>query len=125
MAINIDTVYQKVLAIANKEQRGYINPQQFNLFANQAQMDIFEDYFFKLNQLEFGQKNSTQYADLKTILLEKIQPFEKTGTMEYFMAIGEPQSGWSVCGHHCQCQLEASGSYDGNTLINRDTRGKT
>ena len=84
MAINIDTVYQKVLAIANKEQRGYINPQQFNLFANQAQMDIFEDYFFKLNQLEFGQKNSTQYADLKTILLEKIQPFEKTGTMEYF-----------------------------------------
>ena len=67
MAINIDTVYQKVLAIANKEQRGYINPQQFNLFANQAQLDIFEDYFFKLNQLEFGQKNSTQYADLKTI----------------------------------------------------------
>ena len=49
----------------------------------------------------------------------------RTGTMEYFMAIGEPQSGWSVCGHHCQCQLEASGSYDGNTLINRDTRGKS
>jgi hypothetical protein len=83
MAINIDTVYQKVLAIANKEQRGYINPQQFNLFANQAQLDIFEDYFFKLNQLEFGQKNSTQYADLKTILLEKIQPFEKTGDLAY------------------------------------------
>ena len=48
MAINIDTVYQRVLAMANKEQRGYINPQHFNLFANQAQFDIFEDYFFKL-----------------------------------------------------------------------------
>jgi len=83
MAINIDTVYQKVLAVANKEQRGYINPQQFNLFANQAQLDIFEDYFFKLNELEFGQKNDTQYADLKTILLEKIQSFETVGALDY------------------------------------------
>ena len=49
--VNVDTVYQKVLAIANKEQRGYIIPQEFNLFANQAQMDIFEQYFYDLNQL--------------------------------------------------------------------------
>ena len=40
--VNIDTVYQRVLAIANKEQRGYITPQEFNLLANQAQMEIFE-----------------------------------------------------------------------------------
>tara|TARA_R100001594_G_scaffold51351_1_gene84733 strand:- start:90 stop:1805 length:1716 start_codon:yes stop_codon:yes gene_type:complete len=83
MAINIDTVYQKVLAIANKEQRGYINPQQFNLFANQAQLDIFEDYFYKLGTIEFSQKNDTQYADLKHILLEKIEPFEKTDSLSY------------------------------------------
>ena len=42
--INVDIVYQKVLALANKEQRGYITPQDFNLFANQAQMEIFEQY---------------------------------------------------------------------------------
>ena len=47
MAISIDTVYQRVLAIANKEQRGYITPQQFNLFANQAQLRIFEQYFLR------------------------------------------------------------------------------
>ncbi len=35
--VNIDTVYQRVLALANKEQRGYITPQDFNLFANQAE----------------------------------------------------------------------------------------
>ena len=29
--IKVDTVYQRVLAIANKEQRGYITPQEFNL----------------------------------------------------------------------------------------------
>ena len=40
MAISIDKVYQKVLAFANKEQRGYITPQEFNLFADQAQMEI-------------------------------------------------------------------------------------
>ena len=44
--VKIDTVYQRVLALANKEQRGYITPQEFNLFANQAQMDIFEQYFY-------------------------------------------------------------------------------
>ena len=77
MAINIDTVYQRVLAIANKEQRGYITPQQFNLFANQVQFDIFEDYFFKLASVEFGQKNQSQYNDVKKLTLEKIQPFEK------------------------------------------------
>ena len=50
----IDDVYQKVLAIANKEQRGYITPQEFNLFANQAQMEIFEQYFYdKANLIEY------------------------------------------------------------------------
>ena len=32
--IRIDTVYQRVLALANKEQRGYITPLEFNLLAN-------------------------------------------------------------------------------------------
>ena len=48
--VNIDTVYQTVLALANKEQRGYITPQEFNLFAHQAQMDIYENYFYDLNK---------------------------------------------------------------------------
>ena len=48
--ILIDTVYQRVLALANKEQRGYITPQEFNLFANQAQMEIFEQYFYDIKQ---------------------------------------------------------------------------
>jgi hypothetical protein len=50
--IFIDTVYQRVLALANKEQRGYITPLEFNLIANQAQMAIFEQYFYDLNQFK-------------------------------------------------------------------------
>ena len=41
MAVSVDTVYQKVLGILNKEQRGYVTAQEFNLFANQAQLDLF------------------------------------------------------------------------------------
>ena len=50
--ISVDSVYQKVLALANKEQRGYITPQEFNLFADHAQMDIFRQYFYDLDQLK-------------------------------------------------------------------------
>ena len=51
MAVSIDTVYQRVLAFANKEQRGYITPQEFNIFAENAQLEIFEQYFYDLAQI--------------------------------------------------------------------------
>ena len=77
MAVSIDTVYQKVLAIANKEQRGYITPQEFNLFANQAQMDIFEQYFYDQNQFLRLPGNDTSYSDMVTNIEEKISIFER------------------------------------------------
>ena len=80
MAVNIDTVYQKVLAIANKEQRGYITPQEFNLFANQAQMDVFEQYFYDINQFSRVPGNDTEYSDMLNVLNEKITSFETSGS---------------------------------------------
>jgi|TARA_R110000765_G_scaffold342533_1_gene432695 hypothetical protein len=77
MAISIDTVYQRVLAIANKEQRGYITPLEFNLLANQAQMDIFEQYFYDINQFDRMNNNDTEYSNMISLLEEKISPFEK------------------------------------------------
>jgi len=76
--VNIDTVYQRVLAFANKEQRGYITPQEFNLFANQAQLEVFEQYFYDLNQAARVHGNDTIYADVDDMLEEKIQVFEVT-----------------------------------------------
>ena len=81
--VNIDTVYQKVLALANKEQRGYITPQEFNLFANQAQMDIFEQYFYDLNQFLRVPGNDTAYSDMITLLEEKIGLFEDSSSVTY------------------------------------------
>jgi hypothetical protein len=74
--VSIDTVYQKVLALANKEQRGYITPQDFNLFANQAQMEVFEQYFYDTNIARKSQGNDTVYADVDDMLEEKLQIFE-------------------------------------------------
>ena len=76
MAISIDTVYQRVLALANKEQRGYITPQEFNLFANQAQIEIFEQYFYDLNQWSRQHGNDTEFSDMLSLLEEKISLFE-------------------------------------------------
>ena len=75
--INIDTVYQKVLAIANKEQRGYITPQEFNLFADYAQKDIFEKYFYDISQFKRVPGNSSEYSDIINNLQEKISLFER------------------------------------------------
>ena len=75
--VNIDSVYQKVLALANKEQRGYITPQEFNLFANHAQIDIFEQYFYDLNQFDRSKENDLEYSGMMNILEEKVSVFEK------------------------------------------------
>ena len=77
MAISINNVYQKVLALANKEQRGYITPQEFNLFARLAQMEIFEQYFYELNQFKRVPGNNTVYGNPIDILEEKISIFKK------------------------------------------------
>jgi len=80
MSVSIDTVYQRVLGILNKEQRGYVTPQEFNLFANQAQMDLFEQYFYDINQFGRIPGNSTEYSDMLTLLNEKINIFEAVAT---------------------------------------------
>ena len=77
MAINIDTVYQKVLAIANKEQRGYITPQEFNLFADKAQNEIYDSYFHDVKMADMKPKNSEYYADPMEMVESKLHPFHK------------------------------------------------
>jgi hypothetical protein len=81
MSVNINTVYQRVLAITNKEQRGYITPQEFNYMANQAQLDIFEQYFYDLNQFTRLPDNGNVNSDIPSIIEEKISIFEKEATV--------------------------------------------
>ena len=83
MAVNIDTVYQRVLVLANKEQRGYITPQEFNLLANQAQQNLFEQYIYNLNKrtrTEPEVPGVRGEEDIEVLLGEKLAPFTKIST---------------------------------------------
>tara|TARA_R100001594_G_scaffold147471_1_gene200502 strand:- start:2691 stop:3434 length:744 start_codon:yes stop_codon:yes gene_type:complete len=75
--VNIDTVYQTVLAIANKEQRGYIPPREFDLFAEQVQLEIFDQYFYDYDMFRRAPGTDNEYADKLTNLNEKITLFEQ------------------------------------------------
>ena len=81
--VSVDTVYQRVLAIANKEQRGYITPQEFNLIANQAQSEIFEDYFTQMNVAKQTPGNESEYSDVIKTLNEKLSLFKTRETLIY------------------------------------------
>ena len=83
MAISVDTVYQRVQSILNKENRGYLTPQEFNLFANQAQLEIFEQYFFDLNQYERLPKKDTEYSNLVKTINERISKFKTSATLTF------------------------------------------
>ena len=63
MAINVNTVYTTVLSILNKEQRGYITPEEFNKLATQVQLEIFENYFEDLNQQLRVPQADSEYAN--------------------------------------------------------------
>ena len=78
--VSVDTVYQKVLAMANKEQRGYITPQEFNLFADQAQMEILEQYFYDIKQFNRVPGNNTDFTDSTTLIQEKLSALEEITT---------------------------------------------
>lgn len=60
MAVNVNTVYKTVLYILNKEQRGYITPDEFNNIATQVQLDIFNSYFPDADQANRKNQNNTQ-----------------------------------------------------------------
>jgi hypothetical protein len=91
MAVNINTVYTRVQSIANKEQRGYLTPIEYNRFANQAQLEIFEQYFYDLDQYLRRPGNDTRHADAVTSLQEKIALFEVFETN-----LGDYNSGYDL-----------------------------
>jgi hypothetical protein len=87
MAISVNEVYKTVLLILNKEQRGYITPDEFNKISNQVQLEIFEKYFEDLNQqlrvpLQAAQMDD-DYANRIKSIEEKIQIFQTQNSLTY------------------------------------------
>jgi hypothetical protein len=92
MAINVNTVYQTVLLILNKEQRGYITPQEFNNIANQVQLEIFNSYFPDGNQAnrlnQTNQQNDTEFYNSFDVQDARLDPF-KLITTEFVYNAGK------------------------------------
>lgn len=76
MAISVDTVYKTVLLILNKEQRGYMTPDEFNKIGSQVQREIFEAYFEDLNQQLRIPQSDVEYSDRVAVTDEKIAEFK-------------------------------------------------
>ena len=80
MAISVDQVYRTVLLIMNKEQRGYLTPDDFNKIGTQVQLEMFNEYFEELNQQLRVPQNDNEYADRIKNLEEKLAPFKTLPT---------------------------------------------
>ncbi len=96
MAINVNTVYTTVLAVLNKEQRGYLTPYEFNSLAVQVQLEIFEKYFEDLNIMLRSPSNDTEYADRVKTLEEKINTFETSAAVTVTLSGGFGQYNFSA-----------------------------
>lgn len=83
MAVSVDTVYKTVLLILNKEQRGYLTPDEFNKTATQVQLEIFNEYFEDLNQQLRVPGNDSEYSDRIKNLEEKIAIFQSEAPCVY------------------------------------------
>ena len=86
MAINVNTVYRTVLSLLNREQRGFLTPDQYNRFARMAQLDLldkaFLDYNRYLTRKETGTIND-EYANLAKNTKEKIDVFSISATLNF------------------------------------------
>lgn len=76
MSVSVDKVYKTVLLILNKEQRGYMTPDEFNRIGSQVQREIFERYFEDLNQQVRVLQTDMDYSDRVFNVDEKISEFK-------------------------------------------------
>ena len=83
MAINVNTVYQTVLLILNKEQRGYMTPVEFNKIGGQVQLEIFEKYAEDMNQQLRVPQVDLDYSDRQINIDEKLSIFKETDLAPY------------------------------------------
>jgi hypothetical protein len=86
MAINVNTVYKTVLLILNKEERGYVTPDEFNKIAAQVQLETFEQYGEDLNQQLRVPQTDTDYADRVAAIDEHLSIFKTSGPAAYVAA---------------------------------------
>jgi hypothetical protein len=85
----INDVRNIVLSILNKENRGYVTPMEFNLYAKQAQLDIFENYTFLYSNAinkQNARMHGEGYSDIPKNIGEVIDSFSERASLNYFIS---------------------------------------
>lgn len=80
----INSVRNTVLSVINKNNYGYITPADFNLYAKQAQMEMYEEYYSSYNKvinMENARMSGTEYADIEQPIAETLESFLVTGNL--------------------------------------------
>jgi len=98
--ISINRVRNTVLFLLNKSNRGNIGVQEFDAFCHLAQMDLFENLFYRLNKHTNNQTKkyvNSEYADIVQNIQEQIDVFADYSTPANF-TYNTPNNVWSYSG---------------------------
>ena len=72
--------------LLNKDNRGYVSPSEFDYFAKQAQLEIFESYFndySKAVAMQNVRKKALNYGDTVQHIQNKIDKFYASAALTY------------------------------------------
>ena len=100
MAINVNTVYRTVLSLLNREQRGFLTPDQYNRYARMAQLDLLEKAFLDYNRYLTRKETGTindEYANLAKLSKEKIDIFSTSTTLNFTNGIASTPANLYKC----------------------------
>ena len=82
----INSVRNTVLNIINKDNNGFITPEEFNSFAKQAQLELFMQYFFDFQQSKVKDMKGMEtsgYSDITKQIDQTIDYFSKNTDLVY------------------------------------------
>ena len=99
--ISVNRVRNIVLFLLNKNNRGAIGVSEFDAFCNLAQMDLFENLFYRLNKWTNNQTKkytNSEYSDIVQNIQEQIDVFATYSTTSNF-TYNAPNNVWSYIGN--------------------------
>lgn len=82
----IDSVRNTVLFLLNKDNRGFITPSEYDYFAKQAQLEIFEEMFDDYSRAVVAQnsrKRALGYGDSVSKISNDLDVFSKTSLLSH------------------------------------------
>lgn len=82
----INSVYNTVLNIVAKERNGFITPEEFNSFAKQSQLELFQQYFYDFQQSKIKDMKGMEtsgYSDITKQIDQTIDFFSSNTDLVY------------------------------------------